>query len=81
MHLLKAAAWLAMMVASLRDFPHFLMISCKSGFEQEEIPLSVFEILLKELLSGDTSPDHLLTDFPGHETAGSEDECIAYHLI
>ena len=63
MYLLKPAAWLAMTVASLRDFSHFLMVSCGRGLETGEIPPSVLEILGKELLSGETLPDHLLTDF------------------
>ena len=65
MHQLKAAAWLAMIVASLRDFSYFHKVSCEIGLETGEIPLSVSKILVKDLLSGETSQDHLLTDFPG----------------
>ena len=60
--LLTHMAWLAMTVASLRKFFHFL-----TG----EIPVS-FEDPVEELLSRETSLDHLLTEFPG-ETEGSED--------
>ena len=27
------------------------------------------------------TPDHLLTDFPGRDTAGSRPGCMAYHQI
>ena len=46
------------------------------GLETGETPLSVLEILGKELLSGETSPDHLVTDFPGQETEGPGNGCI-----
>ena len=73
MYLLKAAAWFAIIIASLRDFSHFLiMVFCGTGLEIGEIPPSVLEILVKELLSGETSPDHSLTDFPWGETEGSK---------
>ena len=46
-----------------KRLPHFLMVSCGIGLETGEIPWSVLEILVKELLSGETPPEHLFTDF------------------
>ena len=49
-------------LASLRDFSHFLMVSCRIGLETREISLSVLEIMVKELLSGQISLDEKLKD-------------------
>ena len=37
-------------------------------------------ILVKALLSGEATPDHLFTDFPGRVTEGSSPGCMAYNL-
>ena len=59
MNLLKVAACLVITVASLRDFFHF-MVYCEIGLETGEIALTVLEILVKELLSMETSPDQVV---------------------
>ena len=46
------------------------MFSCDTDLEVGDIPMSGIAILVKELLSGEASPDHLFTDLPGRYTNG-----------
>ena len=66
-----------MTVASL-TFPTF-SVSCERSRARRYTPESLRDPI-KELLSGETSPDHL-TEFPGAETEGLGGGWIAYHFI
>ena len=54
------------------------MVSCDTGLEVGDMCMRG---LVKDLFSAEALPDHLSTDLPGWDIAGSEAGCIAHHLI
>ena len=73
----EGGSWLEITVASLRDFSHLRYSPERQVWK---IPESSLEILVKQLLSREASPDHHFTELPRRDTDRSENGCMAYDL-